>query len=432
MKPEKTGELPKGFRKMNVEERRETLKTALAPCPEEMDCSLPNGPALELADLMVESAVGAVPVPLGIATGFLIDGRRVDLPMATEEPSVIAAAAFAGGLIARSGGFETWATDPIMSGHVYLADVSAEGYAALLGAGEAVRETLASSLASLGRRGGGFRGFSVSRLPDTELVRADIEVDVRDAMGANILNGAAETLRPRLEALSGGRALMCILSNAAVARRAGARFALPLSELRRALAPGWTAEEAAKRLVLAVDLARRDPLRAVTHNKGIMNGVGALALATFNDWRAIEAAAHAWAARDGAYRGLGDYRIEGDKLVGELELPLPFATAGGAVSLHPSARLSLRILGEPDAVGLSRIAAALGLAQNLAALLALVTEGIQGGHMRLHAARLAYLAGARGEAARRAGELLAHRGSFDLAEARRVVGELGRGAGEGA
>lgn len=418
------GELPKTFRKLSVEARREALGAALGSLPPEYGCSLPSGPSLELADLMVESAVGVVPLPLGIATGFLVDGRRLDVPLATEEPSVIAAATFAGGVIARSGGFSTWATDPIMSAHVYLAEVSAGGLAALQGAEELVRSTLSHPLASLTRRGGGYRGFSASRLPETGLVRAEIAIDVRDAMGANILNGVAESLRARLEAVSGGHALMSILSNAAQSRRAGARFRLPFAELGKVVAEGWTGEAAAERVVLAQELARTDPLRAVTHNKGIMNGIAALAQATFNDTRAIEAAAHAWAARDGGYRGLGAYRLDGDALLGELELPLPFATAGGAVSLHPGAALALRILGGPDARELSRIAAALGLAQNFAALLALVTEGIQRGHMRLHAARLAYLAGARGETARSAAALLARRGSYDLTEARRVVEEL--------
>jgi hydroxymethylglutaryl-CoA reductase len=262
-------------------------------------------------------------------------------------------------------------------------------------------------------------------------VRVDLRIDVRDAMGANILNSAAEHLRPYLEQLCGGRALMCILGNAAEERRAGARFALPLEALPQAAGPQGgmapSCKELARRIVSAGELAREDPQRAVTHNKGIMNGITSLALATMNDTRAVEAAAHAWAARDGRYRSLSSYRCDGRTLEGELELPLPLATVGGAVGFHPASRLALKVLGRPDARRLARIAAALGLAQNLAALLALVSGGIQRGHMRYHAARLAYQAGARGGEVRLVAERLAARRAFNreeaAAELRRLRGE---------
>jgi hydroxymethylglutaryl-CoA reductase len=235
----------------------------------------------------------------------------------------------------------------------------------------------------------------------------DLLIDVRDAMGANRLNAAAERARPLLEEMGRGRVLMAILTNAAEERRAGACFSLPVDRLGVRLPPGMSAAEAARRIAAASRLAQEDPSRAVTHNKGIMNGISSLALATLNDTRAIEAAAHAWAARGGSYRGLSRYTVEGGVLRGDIELPLALATAGGSVDFHPASRASLAILGNPDARRLARIAAALGLAQNLAALLALVTTGIQQGHMRYHAARMAWRAGARGQEARRLAQELA-------------------------
>ena len=383
----------------DIESRRRDLQSAFSIGTEEWESLSVTAPLRELADVMVESAVGCLPVPLGVADGFIVDGQEVSIPMAIEEPSVIAAARFAARLVGRDGGFTTWATEPLMAAQVFLEGVSAQGETRLASCAPRVRETLAGPLASLERRGGGFRGIRVARLPSST-VRVDILVDVRDAMGANRLNTAAELARPALEEAGGGRVLMAILSNAAEERRAGARFALPVDRLAVRLPEGMSAAEAARRIVAGAELAQEDTSRAVTHNKGIMNGISSLALATLNDTRAIEAAAHAWAARGGTYRGLSRYTVEGGALRGEIELPLAFATAGGSVDFHPAARASLAILGNPDARRLARIAAALGLAQNLAALLALVTSGIQQGHMRYHAARQAWRAGARGEEVR--------------------------------
>jgi hydroxymethylglutaryl-CoA reductase len=252
----------------------------------------------------------------------------------------------------------------------------------------------------------------------------EVHVDVRDAQGANRLNGLAEELRRPLERMTGGVVVMGILSNAARNRLAGARFSVPVSALRTG-ERSITGEETARRIALAACIAAEDESRAVTHNKGIMNGITALALATGNDTRAIEAGAHAYAARGDGYAPLSSFRVEDDRLHGELELPLALATVGGAVGFHPVSRLALRILGEPDSPRLGRIAAAVGLAQNFAALQALVSEGIQRGHMRLHAARLAFQAGARGQTIRQVARRMADAGSYDLATARRLVAELG-------
>ncbi len=371
--------LPADFRKLSIEGRRAALMAAYG------DEFLRFGARLDseanLADEMVESAVGYHPVPLGVAPGFLVDGRSYDIPMAVEEPSVIAAAAFAARLVAASGGFSTWATEPVMSAHVYLEGV-APGREREIERREAeIRADLDLHLESMRRRGGGYRGLAVTRSGETGLVRVQLRIDVRDAMGANVLDGAAERVARRLEEWSGGRRLMCILSNDAGERRAGAQFDLPVARLARG---SFSGAEAARRIELASLVAATDPSRAVTHNKGVMNGVSALALATGNDTRALEAAVHFWAARDGSYRGVSSLRVEGGLLHGSIELPLALGTVGGSVGLQSGSALALRLLGNPDGPLLCRIAAALGLAQNFAALFALVTEGIQAGHMKLH------------------------------------------------
>lgn len=422
--------LPDGLRKLPPTERKALWERLYFDGAEAAAAGNAGGEALELSDLLVESAVGALTLPLGIAQGFLIDGRRYDLPLAVEEPSVIAAAGYAARIVAEGGGFITEADEPLMESYVYLEGVSAEGEARLAsdGAEARIRAALGAIQGSLERRGGGYRGRRVYRLPETGLVALELSVDVRDAMGANILNTAAETVKPLAEELSGGQALMCILSNASPRRLARARFELPLA----ALAPyarGYGADEAARRVVMACRLADEDPARAVTHNKGVMNGVAAFAQATLNDTRAVEAAAHAWAARGGRLRSLTRYEIADGSLRGSIELPLALGAVGGSVDLHPAGKAALRLLGNPDSRGLARIAAALGLAQNFAAVLALVTGGIQKGHMRLHAARLAYKAGARGDDARRAADIVAAGGAYTLAAAEAAVASLRAGAG---
>ncbi len=354
-----------------------------------------DGDMLDLADVMVEQAVGYIGIPLGVAGPVLIDGNEVMIPMATEEPSVIAAVSFAGSLVARYGGITTRASDPVMVAQIFLEDMGnfgAAGVDAVLKSRDAIREHLKPILVSMEKRGGGWRNIDARWIAPSRTLAVNLRIDVRDAMGANLLNSAAEAVSPLLEKITGGRVLMAILSNRSWNRTASARLSIPIQELGR---NGFDGAETARRIVRAARVAREDPDRAVTHNKGIMNGISAMALATGNDTRAIEAAAHAYAGRHGPYHGLSEYWIENGMIHGSIELPLPFAVTGGAVGFHPVTRWSLQLLGNPDAPGLSRIAAALGLAQNLAALRALVSEGIQRGHMTLHARRLAYDAGAR-------------------------------------
>jgi hydroxymethylglutaryl-CoA reductase len=372
--------LPLNFRKLDIAARRAALEAAYGE--KGLELGALGEAELGLVDGMVESALGCLSLPFGLATGFLIDGRAYDVPMATEEASVIAAATFGARLVAAAGGFSTWASEPVMRAQVFLegalpgAELEIERREAELRAG------LEPLLASLGRRGGGYRGLALCRNEETGLLRVDLRIDVRDAMGANILDAAAERAASELEAMSGGRRLMCILSNDASERRAGASCRIPVGRLARA---SFSGEEAARRMVLASRAAETDPSRAVTHNKGVMNGVSALALATGNDFRAIEAAAHFWACRDGRYRGISGFRLVDGGLEGWIELPLVFGSVGGAIGAQAATALALRLLRKPDGRGLSRIAAALGLAQNFAALFALVTEGIQAGHMKLHA-----------------------------------------------
>lgn len=419
----RTGRLPAGFRRLDMGARREALRSAFVLSDDEW-AGISCAPELhELLDVMVESAVGCIPLPLGIANGFLIDGEQLAIPMAVEEPSVITAASFAAMLVREDGGFQTWASEPLMTAQVFLEGVTAQGEKALSECGGELRQALAAPLASLSQRGGGYKEFRTARLP-SGVVRVDLVIDARDAMGANRLNTAAESVRPLLERVSSGRSLMAILTNAASQRLAGARFSVPVDRLAYGLPAGMTGQEAARRIAAASVVAQEDPERAVTHNKGIMNGIASLAQATMNDTRAVEAAAHLWAARDGRYKGLSRYSTDGLALSGEIELPIALACVGGSVDLHPAGRASLRILGNPDARRLSRIAAALGLAQNFAAVLALVTHGIQKGHMKYHAARLAYLAGARGPEARLLAKELASAGTLDLASARALFEDL--------
>jgi hydroxymethylglutaryl-CoA reductase len=413
-----------GFHRHDLDGRRKQLAHAAPFTADEWDALSVTPALLEISDVMVESAAGCVAVPLGIAEGFLIDGEEVAVPLAVEEASVIAAASFAARLLRGSGGFHTWASEPVMSAQVFLEGVTTDGESRLQVCGPRVRDVLAPLLASLASRGGGFREVRVTRLPGTGAVRVDVLIDVRDAMGANRLNSAAEFLRPLVEQVSGGRVLMAILSNEARDRLAGARVEIPVDDLGIGLPSGMDGKEAARRIAAASAIAGEDPSRAVTHNKGIMNGITSLALATMNDARAVEAAAHAWASRTGRYTALSTWSVDSGLLKGSLELPLALATVGGAVDFHPAARASLRILGQPGAPRLSRIAAAVGLAQNFAALRALVTHGIQKGHMHAHAARLAWRAGARGPEVRRLADAISRAGTSDEPAARALLARM--------
>jgi hydroxymethylglutaryl-CoA reductase len=366
---------------------------------------LHEGLSVAQADKMIENVVGRYSLPLGIGTNFLVNGRDYLVPMVVEEPSVVAAVSYAAKLARSGGGFRAGSTEPIMIAQVQLLDVQAPGdaAAAILGA-KAELLSMANTSPSIARRGGGPVDIEIRHLPQTPtgpMLIVHLLFDVRDAMGANAVNTAAEAIAPALERLSGGRALLRILSNLTDRRRAWAEVTIPASTFG---VPDFGGELAIEGIAQANAFAVADPYRAATHNKGILNGIDAVALATGNDWRAIEAGAHAYAARDGQYRALTEWRVVTDKsgaaehtaLYGRLELPLAVGIVGGATRAHPAAQTALKILGVTSARELSEVMAAVGLAQNLAAIRALATEGIQRGHMALHARQVAVAAGAEG------------------------------------
>ena len=409
--------LPRGFRRLPLAERRAALAAALG-------CELPaalcgEADASAVADLLIENAVGAFPLPVGLATGFRVDGEELVVPLATEEASVVAAASYGARLLAEGeggAGIRTEADPPIATVQLFVEQVRA-------GAEHAVREALAEvaaladdAVASLVQRGGGFRSLTAQRVGDT--LKVEIHLDVRDAMGANKVNTAGEAVRPLLERLTAGRTLMAIVTNASRRALVRAWGQMPCAKLGRG---GYSGAEVAQRIVRAAAIAAADHDRAVTHNKGVLNGIAALTQATGNDTRAIEAAAHGWAAAGAGYAPLTSYRVSGGGLHCRLECPLPLGTVGGAVGVHPVSRLALRILGNPESRRLAAIAGAVGLAQNLSALRALVTEGIQHGHMRLHAERLAFDAGARGAELAEVAAALAEAKQMDVATARRLL-----------
>ncbi len=358
---------------------------------------LRNGTALRLehAVNMVENAIGVLGLPLGLGLNFVVNEREYIVPMAIEEASIIAAASKAALMVRRAGGFTASADEPVMIGQIQVLDVpDPEGAEARLREGR--DEVLASANAPIRRmvsRGGGAFDLDVRRLPEGEgesMLVVHLKIDVREAMGANAVNYACEAAGPVVEKLTGGRVNLRIVSNYATYRLARARFGLPVDKLADADFPG---EEVARRMVEASRFAEIDPYRAATHNKGIFNGICAAAVALGQDWRAIEAGGHAHAARDGRYRGLTSYRVEEGRLVGKIELPLQVGWVGGAVNSHPGIRLLRRISGVKDARELACVLAAVGLAQNFAACLALSTVGIQQGHMALHARSVAMSVG---------------------------------------
>jgi len=349
------------------------------------------------ADQMIENVVGVHALPLGIATNFVVDGRDVLVPMAIEEPSVVAGASFAAKLARAGGGFRTTTSAPEMIGQIQVLDV-ADPQATrdeLLAARDELLALADETDPIIVKLGGGARDLQVRILEKTPvgpMVVVHLILDCRDAMGANAINTACEVLAPHVERITGGRVLLRILSNLADRRLAQAQCAVPVSSLST---NDFGGEQVAQGIVEACAFAAADPYRAATHNKGIMNGIDSVVIATGNDWRAVEAGAHAYASRSGRYTTLSAWALDGEEnLVGTLELPMAVGIIGGATRVHPTAQVALKILGVETARELAGVIAAVGLAQNLAAIRALATEGIQRGHMRLHARQVAIAAGA--------------------------------------
>ena len=375
-----------GFYKLDRAGRRAALERVSGrPLNEAEAKALIDGVDHDLLDGFVENVVGAFPLPLGVAVNFVVDGRDVLVPMVVEESSVVAAASNMARLVRPTGGFVTAVLEDRMIGQVQIFHEDPDAAAAAI---EARRDEIVATANALNPTltsiGGGCEDLEIRRVADCLVLH--LVVNTCDAMGANIVNTMCEALAPSIESWTGGRVGLRILSNLADRRRFEARCRVAFDDLQVGDRPGRLVAE---RIAEAARFAWHDPYRAATHNKGIMNGVDPVVIATGNDWRAVEAGAHAFAARSGQYRALSTWKVLDDGLHGRLELPLQVGTVGGVTRLHPLARFSLRLMGVERAQELARIVAAVGLAQNLGALRALATEGIQRGHMRLHEANVA-------------------------------------------
>ncbi len=385
-----------GFYNLSVPERRRIIVEWAELTPEQAGF-LENALTMEQADKMVENVIGNYALPLGIATNFVVNGDDVLAPMVIEEPSVVAGASFAARLVRAGGGFHAETTESLMIGQMQVLELADPDAAAkkVLAQKQRLIDLANSTDPIIVSLHGGARDVEVrtfAESPVGPMLVIHLIYDCRDAMGANMVNTACEALAPIVEQITGGRVNLRILSNLADRRLARARCVVPAKALET---PDYAGPLVAQRIVEAYALAAVDPYRAATHNKGIMNGIDAVVMATGNDWRAIEAGAHAYAARDGAYRSLSTWSLNADgDLVGSLELPLAVGTVGGATRVHPTARVALQIMGVTRARDLAQIIVSVGLAQNLAAIRALATEGIQRGHMALHARQVAIAAGA--------------------------------------
>ena len=413
-----------GFAKLSPIERIEALlKEGLLTWDEAQILKEQQGLPLSIADQLTENVLSTFDLPFSLAPYFLINGQDYVLPMVTEEPSVVAAASFAAKLIQRSGGFTTQVHQRQMIGEIALTDVRDVEMASkhILEDKETLLQLANEAYPSIVKRGGGARDLWIENKGDFLIVY--LAVDPKEAMGANMLNTMLEALTEPIQKLSGGQVLMAILSNLATRSLVSARCAIDFKALSR---NPEEAIEIAHRIELASQLAQVDPYRAATHNKGIFNGIDALVLATGNDWRAIEAGAHAYAAQSGPYKSLSRWKSQPEekKLYGEITLPMPVATKGGSIGLNPTVQVSHRLLGEPSAIELAGIIASLGLAQNFAALKALVTTGIQAGHMKLQARSLALLAGAKEEEVPRLVSQLLENKPFNLEKAQTLLQEL--------
>ncbi|CDX32116.1 3-hydroxy-3-methylglutaryl-coenzyme A reductase [Mesorhizobium plurifarium] len=360
----------------------------------------PGGLPLTLADGMIENVIGTFELPIGVATNFTVNGRDYLVPMAVEEPSVVAAASFMARLARKSGGFFTSSSGPIMRAQVQVLELRDPhgARARILKERDAIIAAANVKDKVLVSLGGGCRDVEVHVFDQTAagpMVVVHLIVDVRDAMGANTVNTMAEAVAPMIETISGGVVRLRILSNFADLRIARAMVRIAPETLETAEYKG---DRIARGIVEACALAIVDPYRAATHNKGIMNGIDPLVVATGNDWRAIEAGAHVWASRSGRYTSLSTWELDAEgHLVGTLEMPMALGLVGGATKTHPAARTCLKILGVESAQTLAEVTVAVGLAQNMGALRALATEGIQRGHMALHARNIAIVAGATGD-----------------------------------
>ena len=416
----KTSEIS-GFYKLTPKERVQIVKEFAGLTDEEVKILQSTGSLkLELADRMIENVVGAISIPLGIAVNFLINGRDYLIPMAIEEPSVVAAASYSAKMARSKGGFFTSSTEPVMIGQIQAVGIKDPHGAkmAILAAKSEILKKANEQDPMLVSVGGGAKDLDVKVIEANTgpMVITELHVDCRDAMGANAANTMAEAVAPMIERITHGRVYLRIISNLAVKRLARAWTVIAKEEVG--------GEEVVDGIVDAYNFAAADPYRAATHNKGILNGIIAVVIATCNDHRAIEAGAHAYAARSGHYGPLTVWEKNKDgDLVGSIELPMAVGIIGGATKVHPVAKVALKILGVKTANELGEVMAAVGLAQNLGALRALAHEGIQRGHMSLHARNIAITAGASGDLIDLIVEKMVEEGKVRLDRAKELIEE---------
>jgi hydroxymethylglutaryl-CoA reductase len=422
----RTSSLP-GFYKVTVDERRNLVAEATGVSANAIATALDaGGLSAETADKFVENVLGTYGLPYGVTLNVRVNGQDHVCPMVVEEPSVVAAASNAAKMVRASGGFQVEIDEPIMISQVQIIGVKDReaAKAAIVAAKSEMLSRADAAVPGLVARGGGARGLEVRSLGEAsdEMIVVHILVDCRDAMGANLINTVAEAVADRLAALANGKVGLRILSNLCDKRCVRVRCKVPAHVLATEEMDGQAVIDG---IVNASRFAELDPYRAATHNKGIMNGIDAVVIATGNDWRAVEAGAHAFAARSGQYSPLSIWRREGDHLIGFLELPLALGTVGGTLRVHPSARLSLDMMGVTESAQLAAVTACVGLASNLAAVRALATDGIQRGHMALHARSVALAAGASGADVERVAALIVEARDITIEAARRALGLSG-------
>lgn len=420
---EQEEEKKKRFYELNLNQRLYYLRRMTSLSKQDVDILLQPSSSFTFSDAnrMVENAIGVFSLPLGIATNFVINNKEYLIPMAIEEPSVIAAASKAAKIAKSIGGFTSVADESLMVGQVQVVSLPISQDAAIMKINIHRKEIL--QMANSKSRSIVAKKLQVRKLNDKsqnrmgKMLIVELLVDTKDAMGANTINTMCETIASKVEDLTGGKVILRILSNYSTRRLVKCRAKFSKNDLG--------GKDIVERVLFAYAFAYSDVYRAVTHNKGIMNGIDAVALATGQDFRAIEAAAHAYAAKDGTYRSLTRwYKTRSGDLAGEIELPLAVGIVGGAASVHPMARLGLKILGVKSARELAMILAAVGLAQNLAAIRALASEGIQKGHMRLHSRNIAIMAGSKGDQIDVVAKKIAEENNINLQRAKDVISSL--------
>ncbi|MFD2043375.1 hydroxymethylglutaryl-CoA reductase, degradative [Ornithinibacillus salinisoli] len=422
-----------GFYNKTVEERRELLANIHTFSQEEIENLYAKDPLpVDTADKMIENVIGTFPLPLGLGLNFLINEKEYVVPMAIEEPSVVASASYIAKIVREAGGFTAEATERVMIGQIQVVGCPDFQLAkqALLSDKQKLIDIANAAHPSMLERGGGAEDIEVRILNEDstssygKMLVLHVYVNTCDAMGANVINTMVEALAPTVEEITNGKVYLRILSNYADRCLAKAKCVIPPELLESG---GYSGEEVRDGVVHAYEFAASDPYRAVTHNKGIMNGIDPIVIATGNDWRAVEAGAHAYAARFGHYGSMTTWSVDKEgNLVGELELPMSVGTVGGSIRVHPISKVAHSILGVESAQELAQVIVTVGLAQNLGALKALVTDGIQKGHMALHSRSVAIAAGATGEMIDIIAEKLVEEKEIRVGKAKELVAQYSK------